>query len=304
MSTATTLLEQLIDEDVDWLLANEERHVGVGEKVIVAGEPVDAIYILLEGVLGVVGSDEAQPFDIVGPGDIVGEMSFVERVTPASTVAALESSTLLVVAHDVLRRRADEDPAFAARLFRGLALLLSHRLRRARSDLAARGDATFDDERERATWEQVTAGVEQIKDTLVGASQAAIKNGGEVPAEVAADVAALVEGLYHAMEAAIGDAAPGNEQFKEQVGIRIKTELLPYVLLTKNCARTYTKPRGYAGDYLTIEWMYAAQPGGVPPLGPLLDACMFELPASLAVRNRRALLAEEIIRVVDAREGE
>ena len=304
MSTATTLLEQLIDEDVDWLLANEERHVGVGEKVIVAGEPVDAIYILLEGVLGVVGSDEAQPFDIVGPGDIVGEMSFVERVTPASTVTALESSTLLVVAHDVLRRRADEDPAFAARLFRGLALLLSHRLRRARSDLAARGDATFDDERERATWEQVTAGVEQIKDTLVGASQAAIKNGGEVPAEVAADVAALVEGLYHAMEAAIGDAAPGTEQFKDQVGIRIKTELLPYVLLTKNCARTYTKPRGYAGDYLTIEWMYAAQPGGVPPLGPLLDACMFELPASLAVRNRRALLAEEIIRVVDAREGE
>ena len=99
MSNATTLLEQLIDEDVDWMLANEERHVGVGEKIIVAGEPVDAVYILLEGVLGVVGADEARPFDVVGPGDIVGEMSFVERVTPTSTVAALEA----VVANCVSR---------------------------------------------------------------------------------------------------------------------------------------------------------------------------------------------------------
>ena len=57
MSNATTLLEQLIDEDVDWMLANEERHVGVGE------------------------------------------MSFVERGTPTSTVAALEA----VVANCVSR---------------------------------------------------------------------------------------------------------------------------------------------------------------------------------------------------------
>lgn len=88
MSNATTLLEQLSADDVDRMLANEERHVGVGEKVIVAGQPVDAIYILLEGVLGVVAANDERPFDVVGPGDIVGEMSFVERVTPTSTVAA------------------------------------------------------------------------------------------------------------------------------------------------------------------------------------------------------------------------
>ena len=98
------------------------------------------------------------------------------------------------------------------------------------------------------------------------------------------------------MHAAIGDAAPGSEQFKEQVGIRIQRELLPYVLLAETTARTFTKPRGYAGDFLTIELMYEAQPDGVPPLGPMLDACMMELPASVAVRNRRGLLAEEITR--------
>jgi len=50
--------------------------------------------------------------------------------------------------------------------------------------------------------------------------------------------------------------------------------------------------------------MYAVQPDGVPPLGPVLDACMFELPASIAVRNRRGLLAEEINAVVNSRDGE
>jgi CRP-like cAMP-binding protein/SAM-dependent methyltransferase len=304
MSSATTLLEQFTDEDVDWMLANEERHVGIGETVIAAGQPVDAVFLVLEGVLGIVGSNETTPRDVVGPGDIVGDMSFVERVQPTSAVAAVEASTLLVVPHDALRRHAEEDPAFAARLYRGLALLLSQRLRRVTGDLAAEGAAEFDDDDERATWEQVTAGIELIKDALVGANQAAIKNAGEVPADVAAQLPPLVDGLYRAMEQAIGDDAPGSEQFKQQVGIRIQKELVPYMLLTKNCARTYVKPRGYAGDYLTIEWMYEAQPGGVPPLGPLLDACMMELPASIAVRNRRGLLAEEINRVVESRNGE
>ena len=304
MSSATTLLELFTDDDVDWMLANEERHVALGERVISAGEPVEAIYLLLEGVLGVVGSDEDEQLDVVGPGDIVGEMSFVERQTPARSVAALEASTLLVVPHDALHARADADPAFAARLYRALALLISRRFRRASADLAARGVASFDDDAERASWELVTAGVEHVKDTLLAANQAAIKNGGQVPEDVAAQVASLVEALYPAMEQAIGDAAPGSEQFKEQAGIRIQRELIPYVLLTKNAARTYTKPRGYAGDFLTIEWMYEARPGGVEPLGPLLDACLFELPASVAVRNRRGLLAEEINGVVAARDGE
>lgn len=305
MSSATTLLEQFSDADVDWMLdANEERHVGAGEKVIVAGEPVDAVYIVLEGVLAVEGSEAARPADVVGPGDIVGEMSFVEELTPARTVVALEASLLLVVPHSALRRRADDEPAFAARLYRALAVLLSRRLRRATNGLSAQGAAAFEQEGERTVWEQVAAGVEALKVKLQTAHQEGLKNGGAVPAARAAEVEAMIHELYGAMHDAIGDDAPGTEQFKEQVGLRIQRELIPYILLTKMAARTFVKPRGYAGDYLTIEYMYAAQPGGVPPLGPLLDACMMEFPASVAVRNRRGLLAEEITGVIEARNGD
>ena len=303
MSSGTTLLEQLADDDVDWLLANEERHVGAGDEVIAAGRPVDAIYLLLEGVLGVAGGDGDRALDVVGPGDIVGEMSFVEQETPVRSVAAVEASTLLVVPHDALRERAEQDPQFAARLYRALALLLSRRMRRAANALAAGRAAAFHDEGERATWEQVAAGVDVLKDRLHAVNQAALTAGGTLPPELVAEVEQLVVALYTGMERAIGDAAPGSAQFKEQVGLRIQRELLPYVLLTKNLARTYTKPRGYAGDYLTIEWMYAAEPGGVEPLGPLLDGCCFELPVSVAVRNRRALLAEHVDAAVAGRDG-
>ena len=90
-------------------------------------------------------------------------MSLVEQQTPTRSVAALEASTLLVVPHDALRERAEADPAFAARLYRALALLISRRFRRASNDLAARGVAAFADDAERAVVGQVTAGVERSR---------------------------------------------------------------------------------------------------------------------------------------------
>ena len=56
----------------------------------------------------------------------------------------------------------------------------------------------------------------------------------------------------------------------------------------------YRKPRGYAGDFLTIEWMYANEPGGAGELGQLLDRCFLNQPAAQAVRHRRELLREEL----------
>ena len=55
----------------------------------------------------------------------------------------------------------------------------------------------------------------------------------------------------------------------------------------------YRKPRGYAGDFLTIEWMYANEPGGAGELGQLLDRCFLNQTAAQAVRHRRELLKDD-----------
>ena len=66
------------------------------------------------------------------------------------------------------------------------------------------------------------------------------------------------------------------------------------MLSTETADRFYSKPRGYAGDYLAIDGLYRNQPGGKGRLGPVMDRMFLQTPPAVAVRNRRKLLADEI----------
>jgi SAM-dependent methyltransferase len=90
---------------------------------------------------------------------------------------------------------------------------------------------------------------------------------------------------------------------KEEIGARLKTELFPYLLLTKTTERFYSKPRGYAGDFLTIDRIYENQAAGSGRLGKLLDECFLAASPAMAVRNRRALIADEIGHTVEDLKG-
>ena len=58
------------------------------------------------------------------------------------------------------------------------------------------------------------------------------------------------------------------------------------------------KPRGYAGDYLTIEHIYDGRAGGTSAFGELIDAAFLDQAAAQAVRNRRGILVSRIQRVL------
>jgi SAM-dependent methyltransferase len=83
----------------------------------------------------------------------------------------------------------------------------------------------------------------------------------------------------------------------------LQREILPFMLLTETTERFYSKPRGYAGDFLTVEMIYQNRWAGTGRIGPLLDRCFLKTPAATAVRNRRALLAGEIMKSVEAKTG-
>ncbi|HUI65577.1 MAG TPA: class I SAM-dependent methyltransferase family protein, partial [Bacteroidota bacterium] len=99
----------------------------------------------------------------------------------------------------------------------------------------------------------------------------------------------------------LGSNSPLSEGVKNQIGARLQHEMLPYILTTETADRFYSKPRGYAGDYLAIHKIYDNVPGGTGRLGPLVDRMFLETPPSLAVRNRRTLLAKEIVSTVNAK---
>lgn len=132
MKNILFILGQLTDLDADWLAANGRKvTLAPGSTVIAEGQAVDAISIVLDGEL--VATLEAAGVELVrlGPGEIVGEMSFIDAAPPSATVRASTNCEILQVPRETLNRRLKSDDAFAARFYRAMAMLLSDRLRTA-----------------------------------------------------------------------------------------------------------------------------------------------------------------------------
>ena len=106
MQTALGLLNELNEEDVDWIFRTGfERHVIANTVIVREHEPLAYLYIVLEGLFGVrVASIPDSEIGRVGPGEIIGEISFLENILPSASVVAIESSLLLEIPQPFLRR--------------------------------------------------------------------------------------------------------------------------------------------------------------------------------------------------------
>jgi CRP-like cAMP-binding protein len=125
------LLGQLSDEDVEWVgRVGERRRLKPGDVLIREGHQVDWLYVILDGRVAVTveGIGEVASLSI---GEVFGEMSFVDAMPPSATVTASTLGRVLAVDKRALARRLAEEPFFAGRFYRSLAILLSDRLRAA-----------------------------------------------------------------------------------------------------------------------------------------------------------------------------
>jgi extracellular factor (EF) 3-hydroxypalmitic acid methyl ester biosynthesis protein len=278
---ALALLRDLETSDVEWILSKSvEQHILASAILFVEGQVPDSIYFVLEGVLETWEGT-------IGRGEIVGEMSFLENKPAVATVRACEDTLLLVLGRKDLDAKTAADSAFAARLYRSFARLLSRELRTAQSATdRARAVPTHG--------KDVTAQLESMKLLLAEADHQAIRNDDQMPEAVLSDLREHFRSFCDTLNADLGDASSTPPALRQELGAKIQRELLPYILLTKNGERFYSKPRGYAGDFLSIEGIYQDTAEGCGRLGPVIDRCFLDQPAAQAVRNRRGLLTEEI----------
>jgi len=136
MRKALYVMGILDDEDVEWI-ASHGRNLGVqkGDVLIYEGEPVDALFILLDGSLKV-SAGGAQVATLLS-GEIVGEISFVDSRPPSATVTAAQYSHVLAIPRALLHAKIETDAWFASRFFRALAIFLADRLRVTTARLAS-----------------------------------------------------------------------------------------------------------------------------------------------------------------------
>ncbi len=137
MRKALYVMGILDDEDVEWI-ASRGRNLGVrkDEILIREGEPVEALFILLDGSLNV--SSRGAQVATLHSGEIVGEISFVDSLPPSATVTAAQYSHVLAIPRAMLNAKIETDPWFASRFFRALAVFLAYRLRVTTARVAAK----------------------------------------------------------------------------------------------------------------------------------------------------------------------
>lgn len=129
MRKALYILADLDDLDLKWLSdVGAVRRVAAGETLIREGVSIDTLYIVIDGKLEVIVGDGKRVAELAA-GDIVGEMSLIEKRPPSASVRVLESAKILAVPQAAVRTRLETDAAFAARFYRALAVFLSDRLR-------------------------------------------------------------------------------------------------------------------------------------------------------------------------------
>jgi bacteriocin-type transport-associated protein len=142
-----SVLGTLNDSDIDWLVAIGERQKIPANSVLIRqGRPVDALYILLDGILTVstynqVYNPFVQAFSVLDAdrspgqeitqlvkGEMVGETPFLNAHLPPATITALQDALVLAIPRSHLIIKLEQDAGFASRFYRMLASLLSSRL--------------------------------------------------------------------------------------------------------------------------------------------------------------------------------
>ena len=297
MQAESLQLLQAIDDGVAGVFEGvQARTFAAGEELVAEGASLDRLLLVSSGVCRVSwqGLPESQR-PCLGPGSVIGDVSLLLGGVTRARIVALESVDCLELPKASLEEVTRSNPALALRIYRALATINAQRLIQQTHHQGLLQSPPFAEPKHLNA--RVGQAIRQFKDAAA-AFEADLRRTQRNPDLLVALKEAFrgVELVVHEVFPALSGAEPALDCASLQI---LRTELLPYLLLTRSAERMYRKPRGYAGDFLTIDWMYADEPGGAGELGVELDRCFLDEPAAQAVRNRRGLLREELQRSLD-----
>lgn len=137
-----TLFQGLDDRDLARIAADlTPSTYPVGRDLITVGQPGDRVYVVLSGTVNVSIDDvdgNMVILALLGPGEVVGEMSLVDNLTRSASVTTLESSRIASMERAIFWRHLNNTP----KMMSNMITLLSRRLRLA--DLRIQAAATLD----------------------------------------------------------------------------------------------------------------------------------------------------------------
>jgi CRP-like cAMP-binding protein len=103
-----------------------------GEPVFKEGEEGDSLWLVESGsveVFKTIRGDVDRVLGTIGPGEIFGEMSFIDGSKRSASARTGEPSHLLTLSRGAFNKLAEDQPGVAASTFAALAAILAERLR-------------------------------------------------------------------------------------------------------------------------------------------------------------------------------
>jgi len=115
----------------DWaLIADKARRLEfkAGDPIVQHGKRTHGVYLLVKGTALVQIPGEVNPRQI-GPGEVVGEISFLDELPATADVVASEALSAYYLDRPALQSVFELFPHLGSRFYRSLASILSRRLR-------------------------------------------------------------------------------------------------------------------------------------------------------------------------------
>ena len=135
MKRVLFLLGHLNDLDIEWMINNGGKaELEAGDRLIRKGETIENLYIVLSGELSITDGSSDKIIALIGAGEIVGEMSFLESETPSVSVIA-QSTSIYCISRELMNSRLANNLEFKANFYYAISLFLSNRLRKMTSQL-------------------------------------------------------------------------------------------------------------------------------------------------------------------------
>lgn len=297
-------LRFLTGDDHRLLLEQAESRVYDRNEVILEeGTQHAALFIVRQGSARIERAHFGRgvAFGRLGAGDIFGESTFLDASPAgASVIADDEQVAVDVVDGQLVQSLLVSVPGLAPRFYQSLAVMLAQRLRETSALLPP---LLVEDVPQVNRFHMPRASAlpqEQLPPSLVDAVEA-FKTA-MMQTELALkdkkldDRAAQerVSAACNTITTTLREHVRKLSHLEQHIGAYVFRETFSLFMRSSNVDRWFSKPRGYAGDFYTIELVYADQPSGEGRLGRFIDRWALDIAAAQAVRNRRGLLTTAI----------
>jgi CRP-like cAMP-binding protein len=272
------------------------------------------LHIIASGAVRVEESQDGRSIAlaILGPGEIFGEMGFVEPAPASASIVAQDDVAIEVIDGEALQSVMASEPGFAVRFYHSLAIILMRRLRAASRRLLQTSTAEaaqIDPLRTLRTGNitarqippELSAGLDAFERTILAIKQE-LRAGTLSDQEARGRVDAICDGAVDVLrrftrteslvEMGWSDllAFRDSSQLAAGVGDYVFREMFRTVMLSATMSRCYTKARGFPDDFETIAAIYANAPDGDDYLGPFIDRWFLNRPICRSRRASRDLM--------------